>query len=91
MIEQMIRVTWHDAHAVTETWTNQNEIDNDPCIVVTVGHLLKQVKSGHVLVAQSVIVGDDPAVDNVIAIPFGMIKRIEKLKATGLLPIESDQ
>jgi len=87
----MVRVTWHDAHAVTETWTSQHDIDNEPCIVVTIGHLLPKVKSGHVLVGQSVIDGDDPAVDNVIAIPFGMIKKIEKLKATALLPIESDQ
>jgi hypothetical protein len=48
------------------------------------------VKAGHICLAQSVIIGDDPTVDNVIAIPYGMIKKIEKLKPSGLLPIESD-
>jgi len=90
MTGQLVRVTWHDAHAVTETWTHHQDLDTDPCIVATVGHLMGAVKAGHICLAQSVIIGDDPTVDNVIAIPYGMIKKIEKLKPSGLLPIESD-
>jgi hypothetical protein len=87
---ELVRVTWHDAHAVTDTWTNLHDLDTDPCIVATVGYLMGKVKSGHLCLAQSVILGDEPTLDNVIAIPYGMVKKIERLKPSGLLPVEAE-
>lgn len=87
--DDMVRVTWHDAHAATETWTHSIDIESDPCIVVSIGFLLPQRKPHHVLIAQSLIV-ETAHVDHVIAIPVGMIKRIDRLKASTLLPIEPD-
>ena len=36
----MVVVTWHDAHAATDTWTPITEIGSDPCEVVSCGFLL---------------------------------------------------
>ena len=88
MKHQLIQVTWHDAHSVSETWTTKEDLDKEPCIVTSIGYLIASVKANHVVISQSVIV-DDNHVDHVIAIPHGMIKRIDRLKVSTLLPLES--
>lgn len=75
---ELVRVTWIDAHTVTETWTPIHDLDDDPCVVVSVGHLLTDAKPGHVVIAQSWIAGNDE-VDSVLAVPTGMVRRIEKV------------
>ena len=87
MNEQLVRVTWHDAHAATSTWTSVDGIDDSPCIVESIGYLLHEMKPGHILLAQSWI-ADQEDVDGVLAIPSGMVKRIESLHALPLLPVE---
>jgi len=76
MIEhQMVLLVWHDAHAVNEgDWMEADEIGDDPCIVETVGWLLPEKKKDHVVVAQSVT--DDGALDGVLAVPVGMVKKL---------------
>jgi hypothetical protein len=88
MNEQLVRVTWHDAHAATDTWCAVEEIDEDPCIVESVGYLLHEIKPGHVCLAQSLI-ADQDHVDGVLAIPSAMVKRIDSLHSLPLLPVEA--
>ena len=45
MKHQLIQVTWHDAHAVSETWTTRDDLDNEPCIVTSIGYLIAGVKA----------------------------------------------
>lgn len=80
-------ITWRDAHAVTHTWTQVDELDDEPCIVRSVGWLLPNVKSGHLVLAQSHIetAGD---VDHVLAIPAGMVIEVTRLNSTVLVPVE---
>jgi hypothetical protein len=89
MKHQLIQVTWHDAHAVSETWTTREDLDNDPCVVTSIGYLIAGVKPNHVVISQSIIMDDSNHIDHVIAIPNGMIKRIDRLKVSVLLPLET--
>lgn len=88
MKHQLIHIVWHDAHAVTETWTSKADIDVAPCIVSSVGWLIPRAKHDHVVIAQSMILDQDHY-DNVLAIPNGMIKQINRLKGTRILPVET--
>lgn len=76
--EQLVRVTWHDAHAATDTWTSIDGIGEELCVVETVGYLLHEVKPGHVCIAQSLI-DIQGEVNGVLAISSAMVKRIESL------------
>jgi hypothetical protein len=71
----IVVVTWHDAHAVTETWTSLRDFDTDPCVVRSVGYLIPNVKDDHVVLAQSIIDANDDY-DSVLAIPIGMVHRV---------------
>ena len=83
----MVEVVWHDAHAVSDTWSSVDDIDGDPCVVRSVGVLLPHAKPGHLVLAQSLIEGDG-VVDHVVAIPLGMVRRVHRLTVGALLPIE---
>ncbi len=85
--DRIVRVWWRDAHAATETWTDPAEIDDEPCIVLSVGFLLSEVKPGHLVLAQSQIL-DHGDVDHVLAIPTAMVVRIESLHTVPLVPVE---
>jgi len=80
MKHPIVMVTWHDAHAATETWTPIEEIDVDPCEVVSIGWLLPRAKPGYVVLAQSRII-DDEHVDHCLAVPSGMVRKITRLVA----------
>lgn len=84
---ELLRVWWHDAHAATDGWTSLDEIDDAPCLVASVGYLLKGAKAGHIVLAQSLI-ADHDCVDHVLAVPVAMVARIEVLHAASLLPVE---
>ena len=85
----LIQVTWHDAHAVSDSWTTRSEVDEEPCVVTSVGYLIAGAKLNHVVISQSLILNDDDNIDHVLAIPNAMVKRIDKLKASVILPIET--
>ena len=84
-----VEVVWHDAHAVSDTWSSVEEISDEPCVVRSVGVLLPHVKPGHLVLAQSVIEGDE-MLDHVVAIPLGMVRRVHRLSVGGLLPVEPE-
>lgn len=73
-----VEVVWFDAHAVTESWTPVDELDRENCVVRSVGMLMDNVKEGHLVLAQSMICGQD-TVDNVLAIPAGMVRQVNPL------------
>lgn len=73
-----VEVVWCDAHAVTHTWTALEELDREECIVRSVGMLINNGKDGHVVLAQSMISGEE-TVDNVLAIPNGMVRQVTPL------------
>lgn len=73
-----VLVVWHDAHSSTAGWEELSEIDDEPCVVETVGWLLPDRKQGHVVIAQSIIVGDD-TIDSVLSIPVGMVQSLTVL------------
>ena len=66
-----VLVVWHDAHTI-DGWTYLEALDADPCLVHSVGFLAPDAKPGHVVLVQSVIVGDGE-VDAVLNIPAGMV------------------
>jgi hypothetical protein len=72
----VVLVVWHDAHSSTQTWTAIADLDDEPCVVYTVGFLLPNQKKDHVVVAQSYYDdGDgDRDVDAVLCIPVGMVR-----------------
>lgn len=72
-----VKVIWHDAHTLMTSWQALDEIDQDPCVVETIGYLLHNVKTGHVVVAQSINNAED--YDSLICIPDGMVKTIVQL------------
>lgn len=74
----MVLVVWHDAHSNVTGWEEIDEIDNEPCVVETVGWLIPDAKRGHVVVAQSWI-RDSETIDSVLSIPVGMVQQIQIL------------
>ena len=88
MKQQLIHIVWHDAHSVSETWATKHDIDAGPCIVSSVGWLIPGAKHEHVVIAQSRILEQDHF-DHILAIPVGMIKQINRLKGTRILPVET--
>lgn len=70
---QRVEIDWHDAHAYSEHWTSLDEIEEEPCLVRTVGWLLPDAKPGHIVVAQSLNSLD--GIDCVLCIPVGMVVR----------------
>lgn len=70
-----VLVVWHDAHAFNEGhWCDETDIDDEPCIVQSVGWLLADKKQGHVVIAQSIT--NDGSLDAVLAIPVGMVQKV---------------
>ena len=85
----MVVVTWHDAHAATDTWTPITEIGSDPCEVVSCGFLLPISdggKEGHITLFQSKTDADD--VDGVLCIPVAMVQdmKVKTKNIPGLAP-----
>lgn len=84
---KLVKVTWLDAHAVTTGWEAIEELDDEPCVVESVGFLIPDVKKGHVTIAQSII-ADNEECDHVLSIPSKMVTRLESVSAWPLLPVE---
>lgn len=86
MTPPLVTVVWLDAHQVTDGWTERTDIDDTADrVIYSVGYLV-HVKPGHICLAQSV---DDDRLDNVLAIPHGMVRRLCRLEENPLLPIEA--
>lgn len=73
-----VRVVWHDAHDGSETWMAVEDIEDGPYVVTSIGFLIEGRKQGHIVLCQSLGEGGEH-VDNVLAIPLGMIQTIEEL------------
>lgn len=75
----LVRVTWHDAYVLSNHgWRDLNEIEDNPQVVYSVGHWHKIPKAKHLILVQTA--ADDGDVDNVLLIPMGMVRKIEKLQ-----------
>ena len=75
----LVLVVWHDAHAVSE-WLDPDDIDADPYVVHTVGHLIPDAKPGHIVIGQSV--GSDGALDGILYVPAGMVQHLKIIHHT---------
>jgi hypothetical protein len=78
-------IIWHDAHADTTTWIEKDDIDEQPCVVISCGILLPNTKPNHVVLVQSLNSFDQ--VDCVLSIPVAMVKSMRVL-GSGLDAIE---
>lgn len=74
----IVAVVWHDAHAVTDSWTTLADLDPEPCVVLSVGILAPEAKPGHVVLIQgahSLADGlESAAVDSILCIPVEMVR-----------------
>ena len=68
----LVLVTWHDAFAITDTWIEVEDIDDEPCVTLSVGWLLPDAKKDHVVICQST--NSEDTIDSVLAIPVAMVK-----------------
>lgn len=80
--QSVVYVKWHDAHAVAASWFAFDDIVDEPAIVESVGWLVLNSISGHIVLAQSVL-GDEG--DHILAIPVGMVREMRVLFSS-LLP-----
>lgn len=74
---QLVLVTWTDAHADVDGWIDVEDIEDEPCLVYSVGMMLDDPKTGHLSLAQSVTHG---RIDSVIHIPRKMVVAVENLE-----------
>ena len=72
----VVYVKWHDAHSVAPSWFALDDIVDEPAIVESVGWLVPDSISGHIVLAQSVL-GDEG--DHILAIPVGMVREMRVL------------
>jgi hypothetical protein len=77
---KIVEVVWHDAHDQSETWMLISDIDGDPYVVRSVGYMLDGRKAGHVVIAQSMGSEAEGTVDNVLAIPLGMVQSMREFQ-----------
>jgi hypothetical protein len=68
----LVLVIWHDAFAITDTWIEVEDIDDEPCVTHSVGWLLPDAKKDHVVICQST--NSEDTIDSVLAIPVAMVK-----------------
>lgn len=82
MTRKPVYITWHDAHAGTDTWVDlHTHKDDEPYVVHSAGWLLTESmggKPGHISIAQSW--SDEDAVDSILHIPVAMVQEIIHLK-----------
>ena len=72
-----VRITWHDAHSLDNNeWHEASDLGDDPLIVVSVGMLVRAKR--HAILIQTHT--QDGGMDNVLYIPWGMVRKIEKLQ-----------
>ena len=72
----VVYVKWNDAHAVAPSWFALDDIVDEPAIVESVGWLVPNAITGHIVLAQSVL-GDEG--DHILAIPVGMVCEMRTL------------
>ena len=77
-----VEIIWHDAHALTDSWIELDDIDDEPCVVISVGQLLPSAKKDHVVICQSSNTEDQ--LDCVLCVPVGMVKSMRVLGVGGL-------
>lgn len=77
-----VEIIWHDAHADTTSWIELDDLDHDPCVVVSVGQLLPSAKKDHVVICQSS--NTEEQLDCVLCVPVGMVKSMRVLGVGGL-------
>lgn len=76
----MVRVLWTDAQGDAHGWTPISQLDNAPCVVTTVGHLVPG-RENHVTVALSYHHdNDEMVIDSALHIPLGMVLSTEHLR-----------
>ena len=85
MTHTPVCVVWQDAHALSSSWITVDDIAPEPRLITTVGYVIQDAKRRHLVIAQSV---DGEALDHVLAIPLGMIRRVEELAPLGTLPLQ---
>jgi len=73
----IVRISWHDAFALNSSWMVISDIDDEPCLVESVGFLLADAKKGHVVISQSW--NSEEGIDSVLAIPVAMVVKTELL------------
>jgi hypothetical protein len=88
---QAVIVEWDDTHSDSGTWISPDEIEQEPCRVVSIGILLPSAKPDHVVVAQSVhsLGSDDyePQYDSILCIPVGMVRGMRVVSQSGAAPL----
>lgn len=73
----VVRVTWHDAHSLDNNeWRELSELDDAPLVCISIGMLIKAKRHAILIQTQT----DDNGVDNVLMIPWGMVRKVEKLQ-----------
>ena len=73
----VVRIIWHDAHSVGAGWQAIDEIDDEPCVVESVGYLLPESKAGHIVITQSIT--DENTIDHILAVPVAMVQSMQVL------------
>lgn len=74
MTYRPVLVVWHDAFSDVSGWSEVVDMDDEPCVVESVGYLVPDAKNGHVVVAQSV--NSNGQMDSVLCVPVAMVQRV---------------
>jgi hypothetical protein len=86
---QIVRLTWHDAHSVGSGWQSIDEIDDDACVVESVGILLPESKDKHVVLCQSIT--DTDSIDHILAVPVAMVVHLQVLSELSVGSVSPSQ
>jgi len=88
---QAVIVEWDDAHSESATWISADEIEKEPCSVVTMGFLIPNGKPNHVVVAQSAhsmgLDDYEAQYDSILCIPVGMVRGMRVVSQVGAAPL----
>jgi hypothetical protein len=76
-VATFVEIVWHDAHADTNTWIEKDEIDPNPCVVVSCGILLPETKADHIVLSQSLNSYEQH--DCVLSVPVAMVQSMRVL------------
>lgn len=82
----LLLIDWDDAHAVTDAWTHDSELNDldTRCVVQTVGFFVSVVERQLVICADLTAGGDGLLLNTVSAIPTGCVHRITLLGSSSV-------
>tara|TARA_R110000787_G_scaffold19874_15_gene59183 strand:- start:3737 stop:3961 length:225 start_codon:yes stop_codon:yes gene_type:complete len=70
------KITWLDSHSPTATWVDPDEVRTSPCVIKSVGYVVRETKTAITIAAS---VSDEGIVNAPLTIPLVCITKRKRI------------